>query len=228
MNDLPRALYYFERSTEYSSDVFYAHYRAGEILMIKNDLESALSHFRKALEMGDAQEKQKVLIKIYQTLCYLNRAEEGKDILAYFKKMNQNKGIPVPPRGSYLNYIPLQVKRYVDSAKEAMAKNEDEKAIELLSASLETYETSVVYRMLGDLYLNKKDFEKSRQYLMKAYPDFQFDPAFLSSLIRTDLSVQKQDEARKVLEQLKRVDPKYPELRLLELAVAMPAGSGND
>jgi len=133
MNDLPRALYYFERSTEYSSDVFYAHYRAGEILMIKNDLESALSHFRKAQEAGDAQEKQKTLVRIYQTLSYLNRAEEGKDILAYFKKSNPGKSIPVPPRTSLLDYIPLLVKENVEGAGPAsvqlIASNGAEKVI---------------------------------------------------------------------------------------------------
>lgn len=192
MNDLPRALYYFERSTEYSSDVFYAHYRAGEILMIKNDLESALSHFRKAQEMGDAQEKQKVLIRIYQTLCYLNRAEEGKDIVDYFKKANPGQSLRFPPRaGSYLDYIPVPVKSYVDSAKDALAKKEDEKAIEILSASLEIYETSVVYRMLGELYLKTKEYEKSRIYLNKAYLDFQFDQSFLNTLKMAGLSPQK-------------------------------------
>jgi uncharacterized protein HemY len=81
-----------------------------------------------------------------------------------------------------MDYIPLQVKSYVDSAKEAMAKKTDEKAIELLSASLESYETSVVYRMLGELYLKNKEYEKSRYYLNKAYSDFQFDQSFLNSL----------------------------------------------
>jgi tetratricopeptide (TPR) repeat protein len=183
MNDLSRALTFYERSTEYGQGVFYAHFRAGEICLIKNDLESALSHFQKSQEKATAEEKQKSLYKIYQTLTYLNRTEEGKDIAAYLIKANPNQSLRFPPRtGSFMDYIPLQVKSYVDSAKEAMAKKTDEKAIELLSASLESYETSVVYRMLGELYLKNKEYEKSRYYLNKAYSDFQFDQSFLNSL----------------------------------------------
>ena len=190
MNDLARALIYYERSTEYGQGVFYAHFRAGEICLIKNDLESALSHFQKSQETATAEEKQKSLYKIYQTLTYLNRTEEGKDIAAYLKKNNPGQPLRMPPRiGSYLDYIPQPVKSYVLPAKEAMAKNEDKKAIELLIASLEVYETSVVYRMLGELYLKNKEYEKSRFYLNKAYPDFQFDPSFQNSLKMSQIAV---------------------------------------
>lgn len=183
MNDLARALIFYERTTDYGQGTFYAHFRAGEICLIKNDLESALSHFQKSQETATAEEKQKSLYKIYQTLTYLNRTEEGKDIVDYLKKINPNQPLRIPPRiGSYLDYIPMQVKSYVDSAKDAIAKKEDEKAIEILSASVEIYETSVVYRMLGELYLKNREYEKSRYYLNKAYPDFQFDQSFLNSL----------------------------------------------
>lgn len=183
MNDLSGALAFYERSTDYGQGTFYAHFRAGEICLIKNDLESALSHFQKSQITAEAQEKEKALLKIYQTLTYLNRTEAGKDILDYFKKKNPGQSLRFPPRtGSFMDYIPLQVKNDVDAAKDALARKEDEKAIGLLLSSLEIRETSVVYRMLGELYLKKKEFEKSRYYFMKAYPDFQFDPSFLSSL----------------------------------------------
>lgn len=216
MNDLPRALYYFERSSEYGSDDFYAHYRAGEILMIKNDLESALSHFRKAQEAGDAQEKQKTLVRIYQTLCYLNRAEDGKDILAYFKKMNQNQGIPLPQRTSYVDYIPFQVKDNVEGAKEYLANNQPDKAIELLTNSLDIEETSCVFRMLGEIYLKRGIADKAQEFLLKAYPDYQFEPKFLHYFIVSCLSSGKPGEASKALNQLKKIDPIYPGINKLQ------------
>ena len=216
MNDLPRALYYFERSTEYSSDVFYAHYRAGEILMIKNDLESALSHFRKAQDVGDAQEKQKTLIKIYQTLVYMNRAEEGKDIQDYFRKQNPGQSIPVPPRTNLMDYTPLPIKGYVDGAKEFLAKNNQEKAIESLLSSMETEETSIVFRMLGELYLKKGMTDKSHDFLTKAYPDFKFDSRFLHYYIVSSLSSRQPDQAKNALEQLKKIDPGYPAIAKLQ------------
>jgi len=216
LNDLPRALNFFNRSMEYTTDVFYAHYRAGEICTIKNDLETALLHFRKAQEAGDAQQKQKALIKIYQTLCYLDRAEEGKDILAYFKKMNPNQSIPVPPRASMLAYIPLLVEEDVKGAKEFMVKNNPDKAIELLLNSLEIEETSIAFRLLGELYLKKGISDKAHEFLLKAYPDYQFEPKFLHYYIVSSLASHKPEEASKALEQLKKIDPNYPGISKLQ------------
>jgi len=209
MNDLPRALTYFNRSMEYTTDVFYANYRAGEICTIKNDLETALLHFRKAQEVGDAQQKQKALIKIYQTLSYLNRAEEGKDIQAYFVKLNPGQSIPVPPRTSLMDYIPLLVKANVNEAKEFLAMNNHEKAIDILTNSLEIGEASIVFRMLGELYLKKGAPEKSQDFLTKAFPDFKFDSKFLHYYVVSSLSVGQTEKAKNALEHLKKIDPGY-------------------
>lgn len=190
MNNLPKALVFFERSMEFTKDVFYASYRAGEICTIKNDLETALLHFRKAQEVGDAPQKQKALIKIYQTLCYLDRAEEGKDIQAYFKKLNPNQSISVPPRTSLMDYIPMLVKENLEGAKEFMVKNNPDKAIELLLNSLEIEETSFAYRLLGELYLKKGASEKAQEFLLKAYPDYQFEPKFMDYFNASGLNLK--------------------------------------
>jgi len=216
MNDLPKSLQYFERSLEYTTDVFYAHYRAGEICTIKNDLEAALLHFQKAQEVADAQQKQKTLIKIYQTLVYMNRAVEGKDIQDYFRKLNPGQSIPVPPRTSYMDYIPEQVKGEVEGAKEFLAKNNQEKAIEILLSSRETEETSIVSRMLGELYLKKGVPDKSQDFLTKAYPDFKFDSRFLHYSIVSSLSSRQPEQAKNALEQLKKIDPGYPAFAKLQ------------
>jgi len=220
MEDLPEALRFFERSTEYDES-FYAHFRAGEICMIKNDQEAALRHFQKAQLNADAQQKQKTLVKIYQTLVYLNRTEEGKDILTYFKKLNPKQGIPVPPRTYlYMNYIPLQVKQNVEGASEYLAHNNQDKAIELLLNSLEIKETPVVFRMLGELYSKKGELEKSNGFLMKAYPEFKFESQFLHYFIVASMATGHKDDAKKALEQLKKIDPNYPEIGKFQLALS--------
>jgi len=211
MNDLPRALHFFERSTENDNESFYAHYRAGEICMIKNDQEAALLHFQKAQLYADAQQKQKTLIKIYQILNYLNRASEGNEILSYFRKQNHNQGIPVPERTyTYPNYIPLPVKEIVDEAQGCIGRKDTNKAIDLLLSSLEIEETAVVYRMLGILYSQKGDYEKSHEYLLKAYPEFKFDAQFLNYFIVTGLATSHRDEAKNAFAQLKKIDPGNP------------------
>jgi len=216
MNDLPRALHFFERSTENNNDSFYAHYRAGEICMIKNDQEAALLHFQKAQLYADAPEKQKTLVKIYQTLTYLNRAEEGKDIVAYFRKLNPNQSIPVPQRTySYPTYIPLTIKNNVDEAQLFIDRKNPDKAIESLLNSLEIEETAVVSRMLGELYLKKGASEKSLEFLAKAYSEFKFEPQFLHYFIIANLSNRHLDEAKSALELMKQIDPNYPAITKL-------------
>ena len=228
MNNLPEALRFFDRSTEFTDDVFYAHFRAGEICMIKNDLETALIHFQKAQLNADAQQKQKLLIKIYQILSYLNRTEEGKDILAYFKKLNPNQSIQVPQRTySYMDYIPLQVKEQVDGAKAYLANSDKDKAIELLLSSLETEETPVVFRMLGELYLKKGEFEKSQFFLKNAYNEFKFEPKFLHYSIISNLAARQLDEAKNQLEQLKKTDPDYAGIDKLQQYINSYNSSNN-
>lgn len=211
MNNLPEALHFFDRSTEYGNESFYAHYRAGEICMIKNDFETALDHFHKAQLKANADEKQKTLVKIYQALNYLNRASEGKEILAYFQKINPNQTIQVPPgKKSYMNYIPVQVKKNVEDAQVFIDRKEQDKAIELLLNSLEIEETPIVFRKLGELYYQKGAFEKSQYFLKKAYSEFKFETGFLHYFILANLAVKQLDEAKSALGQLKKIDPGYP------------------
>ena len=216
LNNLPKALVFFERSMEYTTDVFYAHYRSGEICTIKNDLETALLHFQKAQEVANAQQKQKTLIKIYQTLVYLGRAEEGKDIQSYFRKLNLGQSIPVPPRTYLMDIVPFQVASHVKEAKEFLAKNNQDQAINILINSLEVEETSIVFRMLGEVYLKKGISEKSQLYLTKSYIDFKFDSRFLHEYMVSSLSTGNPDKAQIALAQLRKVDPNYPGLAKLQ------------
>lgn len=209
MNDLPEALHFFERSTEYDNS-FYAHYRAGEICMIKNDFESAIVHFQKAQLKANKEEKEKTLVKIYQALNYLHRADEGKEIEAYFKQIDPKSPIQVPPRtNTYKDYIPLQIKSKMDEAQRYMDAKDYEKAIGLLLESLEIKETPVVFKQLGEVYYKIKEYEKSQQFLMKAYNEFKFDTQFLSACFMADMATNKLDHAKITLEQLKKTDPKF-------------------
>ena len=210
MNDLSEALHFLERSTEYGDDSFYAHFRAGEICMIKNDFENAIVHFQKAQLNAKKEEKEKTLVKIYQALNYLNRAAETKEIVAYFKQINPNKPIPLPPRTNiYKDYIPLQIKSKVDEAQKFIEAKDYNKAIGLLHEALEIKETPVVYRLLGEVHFKNKEYEKAQQQLMKAYPEFKFDTQFLSSYFMADVSTGKLEIAKNTLEQLKKTDPTF-------------------
>lgn len=211
MSDLPLALHFYERSTEYNQGTFYAHFRAGEICLMKNHLESALSHFQKSQTTASAEEKQKALYKIYQVLTYLHRENEAKDIVAYFRKSNQAQLLQVPPQtGTLMNYIPTMVRANIEEAKAALDKRDLDRAIQLLLASLDTKETSVAYRVLGGIYLKKGEFEKARQFLMRAYSDFQYNDKFLNHLVLASGGAGKAELAKSALDKLKKVAPSSP------------------
>lgn len=217
MNDLPEAQHFYERSTEYIDSSFYAHYRAGEICMIKNDFEKAIVHFQKAQVAADKQEKEKALLKIYQALNYLNREKDGQDIAAYFRTNYPNRPIPLAPRSfTYLNYIPAQIRSQVEEARKLAEAGQFGKSIEILQEALETKDSPVVYRLLGEFCYKNKDYEKARQYQYKAYSEFKFEAQFLEYYFLTNLATNQKEEAKKILEQLKKTDPDYPGISRLQ------------
>lgn len=218
MHDLAKALYFFERSLQLNDKNFFAHFRAGEICMIKNDFEKALVHFQKAQQYANKEEKEKALIKIYQNLVYLNRAEQGKEIASYFKNR-----IPVPPKVNiYKDYIPFDIKDNVVKAKLAIKSKDFQQAVELLNASLEINQAPVVYRMLGETFYQNKDYEKARSYFEKAYSEFKFDTSFLSSLFMADVVSNHIESARNTLEQLKKTNPAFPAIAQFQLMLNNP------
>jgi tetratricopeptide (TPR) repeat protein len=225
MNDLPESLRFFERSTELE-DNFYAHFRSGEICMIKNDFERAIVHFQKAQGKANKEEKEKALFKIYQALTYLNRTEEGKEIAGYFRQNYPNRPLSVPPRTNTLgDYIPVQIKSQVEEAQKSADAKDYSKAIAILLEALEIKEAPVASKLLGEYYFKTKEFEKSEQYLNKAYQDFKFDPSFLSSLIMVELALNNSDNAKNTFEQLRKTAPNYPSIAQFQLILNNPGSS---
>lgn len=229
MNDLSEAQRFFERSTELEES-FYAHFRAGEICMIKNDFERAIIHFQKAQGKANKEEKEKALYKIYQALSYLNRSSEGKEIAAYFSKNYPNRPLSVPPRtNTYKNYIPLQIKSQVEQAQKYGEANEYAKATGILLETLEIKDAPVVNELLGEYYMKNKEFEKAQRYLKRAYTEFKFDPSFLSSSILNDIALNNFESAKTTFEQLKRTAPDFPAIAqfqgILTTAGLTPSGT---
>lgn len=219
MNDLPEALHFFERSTEDDQN-FYAHFRAGEICMIKNDFESAIIHFQKAQLKANKEEKEKTLVKIYQALVYLNRENEGKDIADYFRQNYPNRPINVPPRtNTYQDYIPNQIKTQVMEAQKYGDGKDYGKAISLLLETREVKDAPVVNKLLGEYYYKSKELDKAYQFLTKAYSEFKFDPSFLSSLLMVDVALNKMDHAKATLLQLSKTAPDSPTIKQFQWMV---------
>jgi len=120
---------------------------------------------------------------------------------------------------NYQTYIPLTVKNNVDEAQGYIDRKDLDKAIELLLRSFETEETPVVFRMLGILYSQKGEQDKSHEFLLKAYSEFKFDAQFLKSFIIVGMATRHLDEAKNALEQLRKIDPNNAEISKLQMVL---------
>jgi tetratricopeptide (TPR) repeat protein len=223
--DLPLALKYYNRSLVYEES-FYAWFRAGEIYLIKNDLNQAIRYFTKALEISGADnDRIKVLTKLYIAYAYMNDRGNTSRILQSLHRINPDIQISVPPRGYFFaTYIPVRVRTLVEQANKLLARADLTGAEQVLLRSQLINDSPVINRMLAEIYARKNDHKRALFYMQKIYGDFNNDPRYLHLMILVCLNNQKQQEAERCLRQLARIDPGYPELsRLKEYMKGVPA-----
>lgn len=216
LNDLPGALYYFEQSNIYEPS-FYAHFRAGEICLIKNDLPAAIDHFNKALGLAQNDEQLSVLNKKWIAHTYAGQRNEAENIKNQIKTIDQSFKFELPPYVYTFNsYIPEMVKPIVENAIKMINEGDFDNAINVLLESLRVYDSAVANRKLGELFYQKKQMDKSYFHLSKVYNDFKGDALFLHYMVIASLSNKMPDKASMALQQMKTAHPRYPELPKLE------------
>ncbi len=215
IGDLPGALKNYQRSLEWE-DSFYANYRAGEILMIKNDIDLAIFYFEKALKFAE-KERVNVLNKLLIAYVYKGDNDKAKSIHAEIQKDNPGLKIEIPQRMyTYMNYVPVQVSEYIGKAQELLSKGDTYGAENILLQSLEIKDTHIANRMLGDIYYSRSEFSKSINLFKKVYNDFNSDPRFLNVIALNYIAAGNKKEAAKCVSRLKIVAPKHPEIATLE------------
>lgn len=204
LQDLPLALLYLGKSLEYENS-FYAHFRMGEILLVKGDFENASASFRDALNLASEEEKPKVLVKLYLSLVYGNMDQEAGKVKNEILKQSGGKNLDVPARQYlYDRYIPYQTRAEVDSAKYLVSAGEAGKALEILLRSLETYDSHIASRIIGEIYLEQKEFAKAEHYLSRVYDEFKFDRRFLQELLIIKKQKNDTDGMQKIIKDLQQ------------------------
>lgn len=215
MSDLPGALKNYLRSLEWENS-FYAHYRSGEIFMIKNDIDNAIYHLEKALQLAE-KDKQNVLKKLLIAYVYKGDKEKADNIHEQIVKENPSEKIDIPKRMyTFMNYIPVQVSKYVEQANILLSQGKVEEAEDILLQSLEIKDTHVANRMLGDIYYNRNEMSNSLYYFRKVYNEFDSDPRFLNVIALNYIASGNKKKAAFCVERLKKVAPKYPDIEVLE------------
>lgn len=216
LNDLAGALKYYERSNSYGESYF-AHFRAGEICLIKNDLDKAIFHFEKAVALAADDELMTVLSKLYITLLFNNQKDKAEVVKMKINNIDPYREIAIPPRFfAFMQYIPKQIQNYIDEANEQLEKGNSEEAITLLLQSLQIYDTPIANRKLGELFYKKKEFDRSLFHLKRVYNDFKGDYSYLHYLVIVNLSNRNTLDAQRALEQIKKVAPDYPQIDKLQ------------
>jgi tetratricopeptide (TPR) repeat protein len=209
LGDLPLALKYFKRSLAYEPS-FYASYRIGEIYLIKGDYASAAKSFEEAFRSATLDEDRlRTLGKLYQASVYGGQSENARSIAQQLQSYNAGQYLKIPPRSyTYGKYIPYQTRRQVEAARQLTAEGNIPGAIEILEGSLRIYDSHVAHRDLGELLIRMGDVQNARGHLERAYTEFSFDPAFLTTLINFYITLNDFQQAGETLKELKRIDPK--------------------
>ncbi|MFO7668516.1 MAG: hypothetical protein R6W31_02570 [Bacteroidales bacterium] len=180
LGDLPLSLTYFKESLSIEPS-FYAHYRLGEIYLIKGDYSSARNSFESAfLLASDDDEKIKTLGKIYIAAVYGGQEKSARAVANQLQKYDAARYLKIPPRTyTYLNYIPFKTKGQVDTALHLMAENRMEEALGILERSLDIYDSHVARRFIGEICLQQGKKQEAKYQFDRVYEEFRFDPDFI-------------------------------------------------
>jgi tetratricopeptide (TPR) repeat protein len=216
LKDLPGAIHYFSRSLDYGEPSFYAHFRLGELYLIKNDIAKAIVQFEDAYKLAD-KEKLSVLNKLYISYTYSKDKANIERISKEIQKLKPGTNLQVPPREYvFMDYIPVQVNDYIVKANELLKERKVDEAETLLLQSLEVKDNHIAHRRLGEIYFRNKELKKSLYELNRVYNDFDADPTFLHILALANLSANQSMDAKGCIDRIKAVDPDYPGLEKLQ------------
>jgi len=226
LGDLPLALEYYKESTKYKA-TFYASYRMGEIYLIKGDYREARKCLEEAFSIAtDNKDKIKTLGKLYMACTYGNQIEDARSIANQLRKYNAAQFLKISPKKyTYQNYIPFQTKEQVLTARQLIAEDKPGEALRLLEKSLDTYDSHMARRLMGEIYMQMENYPEAVLQLEKVHSEFEFDPGFLTNLIILHLTMENIPQADELLIKLGRVEPGYKSIPMLEMMLTEKSGT---
>lgn len=205
LGDLRLALKYFEKSLEFE-DSFFAKFRIGEIYFLKADYENAVKSFEQAFAIAPDDKKVNVLVKTYLSFVYSGNTAKADAVAGELKRVNAGRYLQVPPEEYvYMRYVPFQTKAEVEYARKLTDEKKLSEAIIVLENSLNKYISPVAERIIGELSLEIKDFEKAGRFLRKAESEYRFDPAFQKTLADYFFAVNDVENAQKSLNEFEKL-----------------------
>jgi tetratricopeptide (TPR) repeat protein len=215
LEDLPGSLKYFQKSLEYEESGF-ALFKMGEIYLFMGDYTNAISHFEKAFPLIPDDKKVVVLVKSYMASVYANDVAKSKAFANELKRVNAENYLKIPPKQYVSNqYIPYQTRKQVNEAKQLIADNQPDEALEILLNSLKIYDSHIAKRLIGEIYFSRRDAQRASAYFNSVYEPFKFDVEFLHKYATTFIAKNDPVNARKLVEEINRINPNYEYLKVL-------------
>ncbi|MBA7519720.1 hypothetical protein ES705_11807 [subsurface metagenome] len=215
INDFNLALECYNKALELQP-TFFAYYYKSEVLFLKGDFNEAIKTLTMAAELDKSKNaEEKILKKLYKIYYYAGDAIKAQETLNELKKINPDYTPSIPGRKDYVYYIPIQVEDQVNKALTDYRSKNFDVALDELLQSLEIKETSIANRCIGDILFTRND-SNSIIYYQKAYPDYKNNINFLFNMGILYLQYQLIDDANKVLEEIKKLDPDFEKIPLLE------------
>lgn len=210
--DFPQALEYLNKSLEYEESGF-AYFKIADIYLFMGDYNSSIAYFQKSYPLISNERKILVLAKVYMDYVYSNNLNMAQKVATELKNANAAKYLEIPQKEYlYDQYIPFQTRTEVTRAKELLLENKDEQALQILEKSLNTYDSHIANRLIGEIYLKNRNFDVALFYFEKVYDQFRFDPNFLYNLALIYHSKNDSNNANKCLQEIKKIEPDYRNL----------------
>src|SRR5690242_7266115 len=103
-------------------------------------------------------------------------------------------------------FIAVRSFAQLDEARQAIELGENVRAVNILSAELADRPTADAYLLLGNAYVNMKEFQKAEDILKEGTDRFSNDPRFFNALGDLYLTNNDVDAAKSALRQALRVD----------------------
>jgi len=209
LSDLPLALKHLQKSLEYEESLF-ANFVIADIYFIMGDYNNSTRFFEKSYSIAPNEIKLDVLIKLYTACVYANKMDQAKSIAIELTRVNASQYLKIPQKSYvFTNYIPYQTNNQITNAKILLAENEENKALALLESSLNSYDSHIANRLIGEIYLKRQNFEKAAYFYKKTYNLFKFDPLFLQDYALIYVAKNDHVTAKKCMQEIKNIDPDF-------------------
>jgi tetratricopeptide (TPR) repeat protein/lysophospholipase L1-like esterase len=220
LQDFPMALKLINTSLGLK-ETFYANYIKGEILFLKADYLASIKALDRAYELDNSiGARLQILISLHKVYYYSANQYKANEILAEIRKIKPDFQ-PVYPseKKKYVYYVPLQVEDRINKAFDLYKSGRFDGALAEFLKTLDIKETSLADRCNGDILFTRND-SNSMLYYRKAYPDYKNDIHFLFNMEILYLQYKKTDDAIQLLGDIKKLDPRFEKIPLLEQKIS--------